>query len=295
MKYDVVVVGGSFAGLAAAIYLARAHKAVCVLDTALPRSRFATASHGFFAQDGSAPQDLLATMRRQVAAYPTVQFINDAAARISGSAGDFHFVLSGGSGAEGKRILLAHGISDILPDIPGLAQRWGKTVLHCPYCHGFEVSGHRLGVLNLSPAAVQQALLVRDWGPTVFFTNGETLDESDLSELERRGVEVEVEPIASLEGADDNLKAVRLVSGRRRAIDALFISPRYRLSCDLAQQLCCELQDLPLGQAIAVSETRMTTTPGVFAAGDITRAMHNISFACSDGVMAAMAMHRSML
>ena len=297
MTYDVVIVGGSFAGLASAIYLARAHKRVCVLDTSLPRNRFATASHGFFAQDGSQPSDLLATMRLQVAAYPTVEFINEAALSITGAGAleAFNVALSGGSVVAGRRILLAHGITDILPDIAGLPQRWGKTVLHCPYCHGFEVSGQRLGVLNLSPMSLQQSLLVCDWGPTVFFANGEALDETYMAKLERRGVEVERGPVASLEGIGEILASVRLADGKARPLDALFINPPYRLSCNLASQLGCQLQDLPLGQAVATSETRETTVPGVFAAGDITRAMHNITFACADGVMAAMSMHRSLL
>ena len=138
MQYDVVIIGGSFAGLAAAIYLARARRTVCVLDTHQPRNRFAKASHGFFTRDGSDPRDLLGKMRQQVSAYPTVRFIDAAALGVQQEDGRFTVALSSGSTVEGARILLAFGISDALPDMPGLAERWGKSALHCPYCHGYE-------------------------------------------------------------------------------------------------------------------------------------------------------------
>lgn len=295
MNYDVVIVGGSFAGLAAALYLARASKRVCVLDTSAPRNRFARASHGFFAQDGSTPQHLLATMREQVSAYPTVQFLGEAAVSAAREGEDIQVDLLGGSRVGGGRLLLAFGISDILPDIPGLPARWGESVLHCPYCHGYEVSGRRLGVLNLSPASLQQALLVSDWGPTTFFANGATLDGPSLDQLARWDVNIEPLPVAALEGEGAKLSAIRLADGRRSPTDALFISPPNRLNSNLAAQLGCDVAATALGHAIVVDEAKLTTVAGVYAAGDITRAMHNITFACADGVAAAMAIHRSLI
>jgi thioredoxin reductase len=168
VPYDAIIVGGSFAGLAAALYLARARRSVCILDTALPRNRFADASHGFFAQDGTNPKVLLARMREQVSVYPTVDFINEAAVDASVAKASFDIALSGGSVIHGAKLLLAFGVSDILPEISGLAERWGKSVLHCPYCHGYEVSDRRLGVMYVTPASLQQTQLVADWGPTTF-------------------------------------------------------------------------------------------------------------------------------
>lgn len=295
MHYDAIIIGGSFAGLAAALYLGRAHRSVCVLDTQQPRNRYADASHGFFAQDGSDPRTLLATMRQQVSAYPTVGFINEAAVGASGDSGGFDVALSGGSTVMGARLLLAFGISDILPDIPGLPQRWGKSVLHCPYCHGYEVSGQRLGVMNVSPASLQQALLVSEWGPTIFFLNGAEIDGPGLDQLKRRNVEIELDPVSELVGEQDRLSAVRFADGRSQPVDALFISPRNHLNSKVAEQIGCDIQDGPIGQFITVDDMNMTTVEGVFAAGDIARTMHNISFACADGVMAAMTIHRSLV
>lgn len=295
MHYDAIIVGGSFAGLAAALYLGRAHRSVCVLDTRQPRNRFAEASHGFFAQDGSDPRAMLATMRQQISAYPTVQFIEEAAVYASRETGGAKVTLSGGATIAGSRLLLAFGVSDELPDIPGLAERWGRRVLHCPYCHGYEVSGQRLGVLNVSPGSLQQALLVSDWGPTAFYANGAELDGPSLDKLNERGVEVVPDVVVELVGEQAGLSGVRLADGRSRPLDAMFISPRNRLNSIVAEQVGCDIQDGPVGQIIRVDDLRRTTVDGVFAAGDIARAMHNITFACADGVMAAMAMHRSLV
>jgi thioredoxin reductase len=295
MQYDAIIVGGSFAGLSAALYLARARRSVCVLDTQKPRNRFASESHGFFAQDGSDPRAMLTTMRRQISAYSGVEFINEAAVAASTESIGLKVGLSGGSTIVGARVLLAFGISDILPSIPGLPERWGKSVLHCPYCHGYEVSGRRLGVLNLSPASMQQALLVSDWGPTTFFTNGAKIDEPSLNQLKRRRVEIEPAPIVRLEGEQEQLSTISLTDGGSRQLESLFIAPHYRLNSGIAGHLGCDVQNGPLGQVITVDETKLTTVPGVFAAGDIARHMHNITFACADGVMAAMAIHRSLV
>jgi len=295
MQYDVVIVGGSFAGLAAALYLGRAHRSVCVLDTSRPRNHFADASHGLFAQDGSNPRALLATMREQISAYPTVQFINEAAVGAVMEGGAGRVALSGGSTVEGERLLLAFGISDVLPSVPGLPERWGKSVLHCPYCHGYEVSGPRLGVMNVSSASLHQALLLSDWGPTTFLLNGAELDGRSLDQLTHRNIEIEPDPVAGLLGERDGLSSVRFIDGRSRLLDALFVSPRYRLNSILAEQIGCDIQDGSLGQIVTANDMKMTTVDGVFAAGDITRSMHSITFACADGVMAAMAMHRSMV
>jgi thioredoxin reductase len=166
MHHDAIVIGGSFAGLSAAMYIARARRSVCVIDTGAPRNRFATQSHGFLAQDGSEPGAMLATARSQVAEYPTATFIDGEAVSAATTPHGFSVALATGEVRESARLVLAFGISDELPAIPGLVERWGKSVLHCPYCHGFEFSGQRLGVLNVSPMSIHQAMLIAEWGPT---------------------------------------------------------------------------------------------------------------------------------
>lgn len=296
MRHDTIIIGGSFAGLSAALYLGRARRSVCVLDTASPRNRFANASHGVFAHDGDNPLAMLDTMRAQVAAYPTVRFVNEKA--VDAAMHDdqaFSITLTSGQVLAAKTLLLASGIADILPTLPGLAERWGESVLHCPYCHGYEFSGEQLGVLYLSPMSVHQACLIAEWGPTTLFLDGAGIEPDAAADLARRGIAIEPAPVAGLAGAGRSLSAVVLADGRERALDALFISPPYRLNSDIAQQLGCAIEAGPLGPIVSVDESKATSIAGVSAAGDIARMRQGVTFACADGVMAAVAIHQSMV
>jgi thioredoxin reductase len=295
MTFDAIIFGGSFAGLSAALYLARARRSVLVLDTGLPRNRFASASHGFFAQDGSDPKAMLEIMRGQVAAYPTVQFRELPALDAAYNEDGFRVTLENGEAVTGARLLLAFGVSDILPDLPGLAERWGRSVIHCPYCHGYEFSGGRLGVLNLSPMSAHQATLIPEWGPTTFFLNGGTIEPDVAAKLDERGVTIEPEPVDCLVGEGTSLSAIRLRNGVEQPIDALFVGPRNRFNSDIAERLGCAVEDGPLGSMVTVDEMKATNVAGVYAAGDITRMGHTVTFACADGVMAALAIHRSLV
>ncbi len=296
MRHDAIIIGGSFAGLSAAMYVARARRSVCIVDAGSPRNRFAAHSHGFFAQDGSEPGAMLATARSQVAAYPTVSFIQGEAIRAAREADGFSVRLASGEVLEGARLVLAFGISDELPAIPGLTERWGASVLHCPYCHGYEFSGRRLGVLNVSPMSLHQAMLIAEWGPTTLYLNGDSgPDPAALATLRERGVRIEPAPVRALHGAGARLSAIELADGRMSAVDALYLGPRTRLNSDLAQQLGCETDEGTWGPVIRTDEQRMTTVPGVYAAGDITRSAHNVTWASADGVTAGLALHRSLV
>ncbi len=295
MQYDAIIIGGSFAGLSAALYLARARRTVCVLDTGKPRNRFADASHGFFAQDGSNPAAMLDTMRTQVEAYPSVGFVDVAATDARREGDGFVIGLANGEMVSGTKLLLAYGISDLLPDLPGLAERWGQSVLHCPYCHGYEFSGKRLGVLNMSPMSMHQTSLIPEWGPTTFFLNGGTIEAAEASDLERRGVTIESAAVAGLVGEGRNLSRIRFADGREQPLDALFVGPSYRFNSDIAERLGCLTEAGPLGPVLKVDEMKATNVRGVHAAGDITRMGHTVTFACADGVMAALAIHRSLV
>ena len=294
MLHDAIIVGGSFAGLSAATYIARARRSVCIVDTGSPRNRFAEHSHGFFTQDGASPHAMLAAARSQVAAYPTVTFIDGEATSATKDADGFSVTLATGETVQSVRLVLAFGISDELPAIPGLAERWGQTVLHCPYCHGFEFSGQRLGVLYMSPKSIQQAALISEWGPTTLFLNGESaVDPASLDDLTKRGVAIEPAPVKALHGAGPVLASIELADGTASQLDALYIGPRTRLNSPIAQQLGCELEEAPLGPIVRVDGERMTTVPGVYAAGDITRGAHTVTWAAADGVTAGLAVHRS--
>jgi len=165
MTHDAIVVGGSFAGLSAALYIARARRKVCVIDTAKPRNRFAAASHGFFGQDGSKPQDMIAQARDQLLKYPTVQWQSSAAVAVAAQQDGFELRMATGDTLATRKLVLAFGITDVLPAVTGLNERWGRSVLHCPYCHGFEFADADLGVLYAAEGSIHQALLIAEWGP----------------------------------------------------------------------------------------------------------------------------------
>lgn len=293
--YDAIVVGGSFAGLSAAMYIARALRSVCVIDGGAPRNRFAAQSHGFFAQDGSAPGAMLATARAQVAAYPSVTFVEGKAVAAAGQTDAFSVTLASGEVLRARRLVLAFGLSDQLPDIPGLAERWGASVLHCPYCHGFEFAGQRLGVLNVVPLSSHQATLIAEWGPTTFFLNGADVDEAVLADLRGHGVTIDNRRVTAAHGIGKGLSSVAHEDGTSTPLDALFLGSRTHLNSDIAGQLGCTIDEGPFGPIIQTDEMKATNIAGVFAAGDITRAGHSATWASADGVMAGVALHRSLV
>ncbi|MCF3947656.1 NAD(P)/FAD-dependent oxidoreductase [Acidiphilium sp. AL] len=296
MRHDAIIIGGSFAGLSAAMYIARARRSVCVIDTGSPRNRFAAHSHGFFAQDGSAPGTMLATARSQVAAYPTTTFVGGEAISAAKTPDGFSVELAAGHKLESSRLVLAFGIRDELPAIPGLAERWGSSVLHCPYCHGYEFGGQRLGVLNVSPMSAHQAMLVAEWGPTTLYLNGAAdPDDESLVQLRTRGVAIEPASVCGLHGDGSQLSAIELGDGRMSGVDALFIGTRTRFNSDIARQLGCATDESPFGPIIRTDAAKLTTVPGVYAAGDITRGAHNVTWASADGVTVGMAVHRSLI
>jgi len=296
MTEDAIVIGGSFAGLSAAMYIARARRRVCVIDAGAPRNRFAEHSHGFFGHDGSVPGTLIATARSQVAAYPTARFIAGVAASARRDGDAFAVTLDDGTELRGKGLVLAFGVSDELPAIEGLPERWGRTVLHCPYCHGFEFSDRRLGVLYASPMSAHQAMLIAEWGPTTFFLDGATgIDSATLDGLAKRGVTIEDRRVRALRGEGTHLEAVELADGAFTPLDALYIGAPTRLNSTIAEQLGCELEQGPFGALIKTDGQKQTTVPGVWAAGDIARQPHSATWASADGVTAGTALHRSLV
>jgi len=296
MQYDVIVVGGSFAGLSAAMYAARGRREVLVIDAGQPRNRFAEHSHGFFGQDGRSPSDILDEARGQLLAYPAVKIIDGRAGQAAVAGNGFEVRMENGEGFGATRLVLATGVRDILPDVPGLAEQWGKTVLHCPYCHGYEVAGGPLGVLATGPMSLHQAELISDWGDVTLFANG--LFEPDAGQaqaLETRNIRFEPDRVTEVQADGSGGLVVRLGGGRGASMRALFTAPRNMMASPLAGQLGCAFSEGPLGRAIVVDDKQQTSVPGLFAAGDAARLMHNIAFAVSGGAMAGVAAHQSLV
>lgn len=296
MTYDAIVVGGSFAGLSAAMPLARARRDVLVIDACLRRNRFAAAAHGFMGQDGRPPGEIIRAARVELAQYPTVSFVEGLAVDAAATDDGFTVTMADDSTHAAARLVLAGGIVDELPDLPGLREQWGSGVLHCPYCHGYEVAGGRLGVLALLPMAAHQAELVSEWGDVTFFTNeiAELSDETRAS-LAARKLAIVEEPVVAILGERGALDGVRLRDGRIVELEAVFTGVRTRQASELPARLGCAFDETPFGRIIRVDPLQQTTIPGVFAAGDAARAMSNIHGSVADGYMAGVAAHRSLV
>lgn len=295
MQYDVAIVGGSFAGLSAALQIARGKRKLVVVDAGLPRNRFASHSHGFLARDGSVPGDMLDEARRQLLAYPTARFRQGLVESVEGSADDFSLRLRDGETLSARRLVLAGGVSDTLPDIPGLADEWGRRVIHCPYCHGYEFGDGPFGVLATEPEAIMKAQLVADWGPVQLFLNDAmTPDADQAAKLQARGVNIVAGKVGRVTSLGDRL-SIRIAGAPDASVAALFVSPKTALSSELPHQLGCSLAQGPMGAFIAVDERKVTSVPGVFAAGDIARPMPTVALAVADGAMAGAAAHQSLV
>jgi thioredoxin reductase len=297
MAHDVLVIGGSYAGLTAALLLARGGRDVCVIDAGKPRNRFASASHGSLGLDGKSALDVLAQGQSDLKRYDTVSMVQGLASKAAQDpSGKFVVILESGEIRTATKLVLAFGIVDLLPEIQGVEARWGKTVNHCPYCHGVEFKGQQLGVLNTHPISVHQALMLPDWGPTTFFLNGLALpDDGSRENLQKRSVRLEEGVVIGLEGEGTSLAGVRMADGRLVSIGGLYLVPKTRLSSSLAEELGCELVESPTGPIIKTDEGKMTTVPGVYAAGDIASCMASVIFASADGALAAAFLHQAMM
>jgi len=291
--FDAVVVGGSYAGMSAALQLARACRTVLVIDHGQPRNKRAAKAHGCLGWDGVAPVQILELGRRQLLAYDRVQWATDQAIDATGSL-EMGFAVHCASGDRyhARRVILAHGVVDRLPSIPGLAERWGETVLHCPYCHGYEICGTNIGVLIASKAeAMDQVKALSQWGAVTAFHAG-TLSRDDVRELSAElkgiGMTLEESALAGVTG-----KAIlNLADGSVRDVEALFIHPETHLASDLASRLGCATED---AGCLTTDSAKQTTVAGVFACGDAARFAGNIALAVGEGALAGVAAHRSLL
>lgn len=295
MLFDAIVIGGSFAGLSAAMQLVRARRQVLIIDAGRPRNRFAEASHGFLGQDGVSPAAIRKTALDQLQRYPTFTLREGTAVAAERTSSGFAVELGSGECFEGHRLILATGVTDTLPAIEGMEPLWGRDVLHCPYCHGYEIGGGPIGLLASSPLAMHQALLLPDWGDTTVFREaGVELSQEDLAAIDRRGARLEPRGIVRLVSEDGRLKGAELADGLLVPLKALFVQTKVRPATPLAEMLGAEMADGPQGPFIRVDDWGATSISGLFAAGDAASPMHNGSFASASGVRAGVNAHRSL-
>ncbi len=292
MKLDVIVVGGSYAGISAALQLARARRQIAVIDAGQRRNRFAETSHGFLGHDGHAPRAIVDEARSQLLAYPNVRWLSDLAETVEKRAEDDFCVTASSATLHAKRLVLATGVADELPAIEGLAERWGRSVFHCPYCHGYELNNGRIGVLAYGPMAAHQAMMLPDWGTvTLFLNRAFEPAEDQLRKFAERGIIIEARPVVRV----SSTATVEVADGRKLEMDGLFTVSATRMASPVAERLGCAFEDGPTGPFIRRNEFMETTVSGVFACGDAARSFGSVAISVGDGAMAGSFTHRSLI
>ncbi|MFE7270952.1 NAD(P)/FAD-dependent oxidoreductase [Streptomyces sp. NPDC057623] len=269
-SYEVIVVGGGAAGLSAALVLGRARRRTLVVDAGEPRNAPAAHMQGYLSRDGMSPADFLAVGREEIARYG-VELVRDRAVDVEGGQ-EFTVALESGRTARARRLVVATGLKDELPDVPGVAEHFGRDVLHCPYCHGWEVRDRAFGVLATTPMSVHQALMVTQWSKDVTFflhkVAESDLPDDDVRRLAAAGVKVVPGEVAGLVTEDDRLTGVRLADGTEHGREVLFVAPRAVPQTGLLEKLGAEFQETPFGSYPVVDPTGLTSVPGVWAAGN---------------------------
>jgi thioredoxin reductase len=294
---EVVVVGGGAAGLSAALVLGRARRRTLVVDAGEPRNAPSAHMQGYLSRDGMSPAEFLAVGREEIARYG-VELVRDrvvAAARDE----DFTVVLASGRTVRARQLVVATGLKDELPPVPGLAGRFGRDVVHCPYCHGWEVRDRPTGVLATSPLSVHQALMVTQWSKDVRLflhqVSESELTDEDLRRLAVAGVAVVPGEVAELVVAEDRLTGVRLADRTVHDREVLYVAPRAVPQNELLVRLGAEMRETPFGSYPVIDERGLTTVPGLWAAGNASGFAEQVVNAAGRGYRAGAAINGELL
>jgi thioredoxin reductase len=291
---DVVIIGGSYAGLSAALALGRAIRQVVVLDSGQPCNRQTPHSHNFLTQDGSTPAAIAAMAREQALAYPTVQLRQEAAVAATGENNNFTVTTASGAVVQARKLLFATGIRDLMPALPGFAECWGISAIHCPYCHGYEYRWQPTGILANGDVAAEMGVLIRNWTDKLtIFTNGPaTLMPEQRQRLADRGVSIEETPVRQLLHQAGHLTQLDLADGRALPLTALYARLPFAQHCALPVDLGCTHSETGY---LTVDNFQKTSVPGVYAAGDATNPMRAVAAAVAAGMLAGAMLNRELI
>ncbi len=299
--YDVVVVGGGAAGLSGALMLGRSRRSVLVVDAGEPRNAPAAGVHGFLTRDGTSPAALLAAGRADVGRYGVELLDGRVASAIALDDGTFTVRLDDGREVSSRRLLVATGLVDELPDVPGIRERWGRDVLHCPYCHGWEVRDQAIGVLASGPFAVHQALLFAQWTAdlTLFLHTTARSGDEEVEQLAARGITVVEGEVSALEVVEDRLAGVRLDHGEVIACEALTVTPRFVARSAVLASLGLAAVPHPLGIEVGehfqADAMGLTAVPGVWVAGNVADLTAVVVGVADAGVRAGAAINADLI
>lgn len=287
-RHEVAVIGANFAGLSAALYLLRARRRVVLFDDDQHRNRFAAHAHGFLGQDGAAPDAIKALGLAQLRVYPTLTAVKERVLTVAGQVGDFALTTASAV-FHAERLILATGQRDILPDVPGMAACWGKSVVHCPYCHGSELADLPTGImLGGMPMGAMYLKQVRRWtGPLTIFDNGLPLAPDVLARISEDGLRHVPGPFQAFQHQNGALQAV-IAGGVTAQVQALYMVGTSEPAAPFAEDLGCAMEEGPMGRYVRTDAMGRTTVPGVFAAGDLASAKPVAIFAAAAGATAGL-------
>lgn len=293
-NFDVIIIGGSFAGLSAAMALGRAVREVLVIDSGKPCNKQTPHSHNFITQDGATPAAISALAKEQVRAYPTVYFEDDLVTNVSGENNDFAVYTAQEKEYHAKKILFATGVKDLMPSLPGFADCWGISVIHCPYCHGYEYRNQNTGILINNEMAFEFVKLIDNWTQQLtLFTNGKAMfDKSVFEKIQNPDFKIVEKPISTLDHDAGYLKKVVFADGSFQELDALYARIPFEQHTDIPAKLGCAITEMGY---ISVDDFKKTSVAGIYAAGDNIMPFRTVSMAAAAGTMAGASINKELI
>ncbi|GAB3217627.1 NAD(P)/FAD-dependent oxidoreductase [Algoriphagus aestuariicola] len=281
-SYDVIIIGGSYAGLSAAMALGRSLRKVLIIDSGQPCNRQTPHSHNFLTQDGETPAAIARKAKEQVLAYPTVTFLQDLVLEASSIDSGFEVLTQSDQSYRAQKLLLAFGIKDELPKTPGFAECWGISMIHCPYCHGYEFRGKKTGILATGDRAYHQAMLVSNLSDQVKIIVPEPsiFTPEQQEKLEKKGIRILDKEILEIRHEKGYLDSVQFTDGAEEIFDAIYADVPFSFPGTLVQNLGCKLAD---SGRIWVDQFQQTNIPGLYACGDCTTMMRSVASAVAAG------------
>lgn len=293
-QYDVIIVGGSYSGLAAGMALGRALRKVLIIDSGNPCNKQTPYSHNFLTNDGKPPKEIALLAKQQVLQYDTVEFLDALATTGSKTENGFEIRVETGQTFTARKLVFATGIKDIFPDIPGFAESWGKTVIHCPYCHGYEVRGQKTGILANGDTAFELATLISNWtNDLAIYTNGlSSLTEQQAAKLKKHKINIVETGIDRLQHKSGYIQNIIFQNGKKASLKALYARPAFIQHSIIPQSLGCELT--PEGY-IKVDAAQRTTIDGLYACGDNTSRMRTVANAVSMGTTTGLMLNKELI
>lgn len=291
---DVIIVGGSYSGLSATMALGRALRKVLIIDGGAPCNRHTPHSHNFITQDGEKPSVIADKSRAQVLKYPTVKFINDIAQSGSKTETGFSITTASNQTFEAKRLIFATGLKDNMPSIKGFSECWGISVIHCPYCHGYEVRNQKTGIFANGEDVFHYAKLISNWTKDLtIFTNGaSTLTEEQTSKINEHNIKIIEKEIVRLNQKNGQIKQLVFKDNTTFNLDAIYHRAAFEQHCKIPQNLGCELSDQGL---LKVDMFQKNNIEGVFACGDNASPLRSVAYAVATGNIAGAALNNSLI